>query len=96
MHPQTLFSAFLALAATGIAAPAEVISSLTARAVVNHDSLNPIGKTIQGGAIGSAIDKFQPLLHIAHGCQPYTAVDKQGNTRYVIHTRCQRDLLLIY
>ncbi|KAH6972771.1 necrosis and ethylene inducing peptide [Ilyonectria sp. MPI-CAGE-AT-0026] len=80
MHPQTLFSAFLALAATGIAAPAEVVSSLTARAVVNHDSLNPIGKTIQGGAIGSAIDKFQPLLHIAHGCQPYTAVDKQGNT----------------
>ncbi|PCD22084.1 hypothetical protein AU210_015884 [Fusarium oxysporum f. sp. radicis-cucumerinum] len=79
MYPQTLFNAFLALAATGMAAPSETLNSLHARAVVNHDSLNPIPKTIQPGRIGDAIDRWQPLLHIADGCQPYTAVDKDGN-----------------
>ncbi|KAH6964998.1 necrosis and ethylene inducing peptide [Fusarium venenatum] len=79
MHPQTIFSAFLALAATGMTAPSEALNNLQARATVNHDSLNPVGKTIQGGAIGAAIDRWQPLLHIAHGCQPYTAVATNGD-----------------
>ncbi|KAI1030695.1 hypothetical protein LB503_012995 [Fusarium chuoi] len=79
MHPQTIFNALVALAATGMAAPSEALNDLHARATVNHDSLNPVKKTIEGGAIGAAIDRWQPLLHIADGCQPYTAVDTNGN-----------------
>ncbi|KAF5602900.1 NPP1 domain protein [Fusarium subglutinans] len=61
-----------------MAAPSEALNHLHARAVVNHDSLNPVKKTIEGGSIGAAIDRWQPLLHIADGCQPYTAVDTNG------------------
>ncbi|KAF3004404.1 hypothetical protein E8E13_010211 [Curvularia kusanoi] len=52
---------------------------LETRAVVNHDSLSPIPTRLQGGNIGRAIQMFSPLLHIAHGCQPYTAADDAGN-----------------
>lgn len=69
----------LALASSAFAAPTP--SELEARAVVNHDRLNPIGTRLQAGANGRAIERFTPLLHIAHGCQPYTAVDDAGNTR---------------
>ncbi|RFN54288.1 hypothetical protein FIE12Z_1414 [Fusarium flagelliforme] len=79
MYPQTIFSALLTLAAIGMAAPSEALNNLQARARVPHDSLNPVGKTIQGGAIGAAIDRWQPLLHIADGCQPYTAVTTNGD-----------------
>lgn len=67
----------LALAGSVLGAPTE----LQSRAVVAHDSLNPIAQRVQSGAIGTAIAKFNPRLHIAHGCQPYTAVDDAGNTR---------------
>jgi len=80
MHFTTVLSA-LAVASGVFAAPTP--SQLEARAVVAHDSLNPIRTRLQAGAIGRAIERFQPLLHIAHGCQPYTAVDDSGNTRYV-------------
>ncbi|KAM0327611.1 hypothetical protein ACHAQA_005904 [Verticillium albo-atrum] len=43
---------------------------------VNHDSLNPVRDTL--GSNGAIIRKFQPLLHIAHGCQPYTAVNSNN------------------
>lgn len=66
--------------ATGVFA-APTPGDLETRAVVNHDSLNPISTRLQGGRIGRAIQMFTPLLHIAHGCQPYTAVDDAGNTR---------------
>lgn len=66
--------------ATGVfAAPAP--AKLDARATVPHDSLNPIRTRLQTGVVGRAIEMFTPLLHIAHGCQPYTAVDDAGNTR---------------
>ncbi|KAF2133741.1 necrosis-and ethylene-inducing protein-like protein 1 precursor [Dothidotthia symphoricarpi CBS 119687] len=58
---------------------APVESGLDARGLVRHDSLNPIRTRLQGGAIGRAIQMFTPSLHIAHGCQPYTAVDDFGN-----------------
>ncbi|KZM27890.1 uncharacterized protein EKO05_0006737 [Ascochyta rabiei] len=77
MRFSTIVSA-LAVSTGVFAAPTP--SELDARAVVNHDSLNPIHTRVQGGAIGRAIERFQPLLHIAHGCQPYTAVDDAGNT----------------
>ncbi|KAH8640971.1 necrosis-and ethylene-inducing protein-like protein 1 precursor [Alternaria alternata] len=77
MHFATILSAFAAVSGV-LAAPAP--SQLDTRAVVPHDSLNPIRTRLQGGAIGRAILRFQPLLHIAHGCQPYTAVDDNGNT----------------
>ncbi|PNP75965.1 hypothetical protein FNYG_10523 [Fusarium nygamai] len=82
MHPQTIFNALIALAATGMAAPSEALKNLHARAIVNHDSLNPLEKTIEKGAIGAAIDRWQPLLHIADGCQPYIAVGTNGNVNY--------------
>lgn len=77
----TLFStlcAALALVGTGMSAPS---SSLDSRSVVAHDSLNPIKTRVQSGAAGEAITKFNPKLHIASGCQAYTAVDDSGNTR---------------
>ncbi|KAK1954738.1 necrosis inducing protein [Colletotrichum sublineola] len=52
---------------------------LDRRGVVDHDSLNPIPTTVQDTANGRAIARFNLLLHIAHGCQPYTAVDESGN-----------------
>ncbi|KAJ4985134.1 necrosis inducing protein [Stagonosporopsis vannaccii] len=68
----------LALATGSFAAPTP--SELETRAVVNHDRLNPISTRLQSGVVGRAIQIFTPLLHIAHGCQPYTAVDDAGNT----------------
>lgn len=67
--------AALALAGTALSIPLEK------RDVVAHDSLNPIATRVQSGAAGEAIAKFNPKLHIASGCQPYTAVDDAGNTR---------------
>ncbi|KAF5630036.1 NPP1 domain protein [Fusarium sp. NRRL 52700] len=49
MHPQTIFNTFIVLAATGIAVPSEALNHLHARVVVNHDSLNPVKKTIERG-----------------------------------------------
>ncbi|KAK1456408.1 necrosis- and ethylene-inducing protein and ethylene inducing peptide [Colletotrichum melonis] len=46
---------------------------------VAHDSLNPVVDTL--GPNGNVIKKFQPLLHIAHGCQPYPAVNKNNQIR---------------
>lgn len=46
---------------------------------VNHDSINPVPDTL--GPNGAIIRKFQPLLHIAHGCQPYSAVNKNNQIR---------------
>ncbi|KAH6633800.1 necrosis and ethylene-inducing protein [Boeremia exigua] len=74
MRLATVFS----MAAVAFASPTP--SELKSRASVPHDSLNPIATRVQAGNIGRAIEKFSPLLHIAHGCQPYTAVDDEGNT----------------
>lgn len=46
---------------------------------VNHDSLFPKPQTIAPGPNADAIARFNPRLRIAHGCQPYTAVDDAGN-----------------
>ncbi|KAI3392060.1 hypothetical protein diail_6289 [Diaporthe ilicicola] len=78
---QTLTS--LALASTALCAP--TTNSLGRRDEVDHDSLDPIATRIQSGALGAAIEKFNPRLHIASGCQPYTAVDDSGNTKQVAH-----------
>lgn len=48
---------------------------------IGHDQLSPVG-TILGSA-GGAIRNHQPYMHIAHGCQVYTAVDKKNHYRYV-------------
>lgn len=61
---------------------------LERRAAVAHDSLNPIATRVQTGANGAAITRFNPKLHIASGCQPYTAVDDAGNTRLVPWSLC--------
>ena len=76
MLTSTLVSV-LAMAMGAFSAPMN--SNLETRAVVPHDSLNPIGSRF--GPNKRVIEMFTPLLHIAHGCQPYTAVDDAGNTR---------------
>ena len=76
---QTLSS--LALAGTALCAPAT--HALGRRDEVDHDSLNPIATRVQDGPLGAAIERFNPRLHIASGCQPYTAVDDSGNTKQV-------------
>lgn len=73
---QTLSS--LAFAATALCAP--TTQALGRRGKVDHDSLNPVATRVQDGPLGRAIEKFNPRLHIASGCQPYTAVDDYGNT----------------
>lgn len=76
------FMEILSVLSVGIGALAAPTSAgIKAREVVSHDSLNPISTRVQAGSVGRAIEKFAPLLHIAHGCQPYTAVDDAGNTR---------------
>lgn len=65
----------------GVALGAPSVPALDRRAVVAHDSLNPIATRVQSGPKGAAIERFNPKLHIASGCQPYTAVDDAGNTR---------------
>lgn len=71
--------AALALAGAVLGAPSSL--ALDRRGSVAHDSLNPIATRVQSGAKGAAITRFNPRLHIASGCQPYTAIDDAGNTR---------------
>ncbi|KAL3425190.1 hypothetical protein PVAG01_04471 [Phlyctema vagabunda] len=49
---------------------------LQSRAVVAHDSINPFPETVPN----STFNTFEPFMHIAHGCQVYSAVDGDGNT----------------
>ncbi|KAK2600675.1 hypothetical protein N8I77_010193 [Diaporthe amygdali] len=70
-------SNILALAAAAAAAPTELLET---RAVVAHDSISPVAQRIQTGGLGKIIETFNPLLHIAHGCQPYPAVADNGDT----------------
>ncbi|KAH7046044.1 necrosis and ethylene-inducing protein [Macrophomina phaseolina] len=65
------------MAAAACVAGAPVLQS---RAVVAHDSLSPLPEAIRSGTEGDGIKRFEPLLHIAHGCQPYPAVNEAGDT----------------
>ncbi|WYZ42361.1 hypothetical protein EsH8_VI_000060 [Colletotrichum jinshuiense] len=69
-------SSIMALAAAVTAAPTELLQS---RATVAHDSISPVAQRIQSGGLGKVIETFNPLLHIAHGCQPYPAVADNGD-----------------
>lgn len=69
------------LAFLGTASTTPVDGKLEARAIVPHDSIGPVLPKTQGGKIGDAMERFQPFLHIAHGCQPYTASNEQGDIR---------------
>ena len=76
----------LALAAVASQAYAYPLESLVSRLiqpreVIAHDAVQGFEETVQTGAIGDLIKKFEPFLHIAHGCQSYPAVDAEGNTR---------------
>lgn len=68
------------MALAGVAFGAPLSPALERREVVSHDALNPIATRVQTGTNGAAIERFNPKLHIASGCQPYTAVDDAGNT----------------
>lgn len=75
----------LGLMGGALGAPVEHVDSiLVRRGEVGHDKLGPSPQKVQDNAVGEAIARFNPLLHVAHGCQPYTAVDDAGNTRFVV------------
>ncbi|OHE93840.1 necrosis inducing protein [Colletotrichum orchidophilum] len=76
----TILLPFLGLMSKAFAAPIDII--LNPRAVVAHDSLSPLPTRVQNNGIGKSIVRFNPLLHIAHGCQPYPAVNDAGDTRW--------------
>jgi hypothetical protein len=82
MHLQA--SSLLLLAAGAVAAPlADVSTLLTKRAnsdfdVVSHDSFKYVPNSIRSGTEGNAIRRYEPYLHIAHGCQSYPAVSATG------------------
>ncbi|OJD29426.1 necrosis and ethylene inducing peptide 1 [Diplodia corticola] len=75
MHFKSALFFGLAAASCVTAAPL-----LEARKIVAHDSLNPWPVTVRNNTEGDAIKRFNPQLHIAHGCQPYTAVNEAGDT----------------
>lgn len=77
MQPNIIIS-LLALVGSGLC-------DWPAPGTVAHDSLNPVVDTL--GPNGNVIKKFQPLLHIAHGCQPYPAVNKNNQIRYVVFAK---------
>ena len=74
----------LLLVAGAVAAPfPETENLLTERAnsdfsVVPHSSIRFIPESYRGGAEGNAIRRYEPYLHIAHGCQSYPAVSSTG------------------
>ncbi|OLN97159.1 hypothetical protein CCHL11_02204 [Colletotrichum chlorophyti] len=68
----------LALVSSVLSGPVDRV--LERRKEVSHDSLNPSLQKVQDNATGKAIERFNPLLHISHGCQPYTAVNDAGDT----------------
>lgn len=69
------------LSLAGITFAVPTAPKLQQRAVVAHDSLNPIATRVQTGFNGDIIRASAPVLHIASGCEAYTAVDDSGNTR---------------
>ncbi|KAJ0382348.1 hypothetical protein COL922a_012758 [Colletotrichum nupharicola] len=77
MRSDVLFTIF-ALASGACSAPAR--SNLGRRGEVGHDELSPSAQKVQDNPVGKAIDRFNPTLYIAHGCQPHTAVNDAGDT----------------
>lgn len=51
------------------------------RAVLAHDALSPIAERLQSGTGGELIKANAVALHIAHGCEVYTAVNDAGDIR---------------
>ncbi|KAK2760929.1 hypothetical protein FQN54_002171 [Arachnomyces sp. PD_36] len=73
MRSQTFFS--LVAVATCVSG-----KPFVRRDVIPHDTVEPFEETVQDGAIGDTIRRFEPYLNIANGCQSYPAVDADGNT----------------
>lgn len=46
--------------------------------VVPHNSLRFIPERVRGGVEGRAMLRYEPYLHIAHGCRSYPAVSQSG------------------
>ncbi|KAJ0168959.1 hypothetical protein CTA2_5729 [Colletotrichum tanaceti] len=70
----------LSLMGGALGAPVEHVGNILARqSRVGHDDLSPSPERVQNNAVGAAIARFNPRLHINHGCQPYTAVNDAGD-----------------
>ncbi|PYH90711.1 NPP1 domain protein [Aspergillus ellipticus CBS 707.79] len=73
MLPKVILTVLTSLAAVQA-------SPLSKRGVVPHDSISPFAETVPNNAVGDTFKKFEPYLHIAHGCQSYPAVAANGDT----------------
>ncbi|KAK1225658.1 hypothetical protein PQX77_011392 [Marasmius sp. AFHP31] len=78
MRSSQLILTILAAALTASAAPG--FSTLEARDVIGHDKVKGFKETVPDNEMGKAMLKFQPFLKVDHGCVPFPAVDKDGNT----------------
>jgi hypothetical protein len=84
MRFECLISLF-AISSCAVAAPSPASNAtfgeLDKRAtIINHDdpSLFPMAQKVRAGVEGNAMLRYEPFLHIASGCQSYTAVNSQG------------------
>ena len=54
---------------------------LGTRATSGHDTIEPFDEETSADNWGSLIIKHKPYLYVAHGCDPYAAVDAEGTIR---------------
>jgi hypothetical protein len=50
------------------------------RRVIGHDRVVGFSASVPGGATGSLYKKHQPYLEVQHGCVPFSAVSRSGDT----------------
>lgn len=53
------------------------------RKVIGHDKVVGFPTSVPGGATGDLYKKYQPYLKVFHGCVPFPAVNRAGDTRCV-------------
>ncbi|KAI9162876.1 25 kDa protein elicitor [Paramyrothecium foliicola] len=53
---------------------------IEARAVIGHDKVVGFPTSVPGGAVGALYKKHQPFLKVFHGCVPFPAVNRGGDT----------------
>ena len=59
-------------------------SAIERRAVIGHDKITPLKQAVRKNRFGKLLMKYKPFLKVQHGCVPFPAVDKDGNTRFVV------------
>ncbi|KAM0326268.1 hypothetical protein ACHAQA_006865 [Verticillium albo-atrum] len=84
MHASKIAAALAFFASSSIAAPAadalDGFSRIERRAAeVPHSSLNALGQNLDNSATSKTVKDLQPSLFIESGCQPYPAINTNGD-----------------